>query len=456
MTVRTANTPKAEIPIVPGLPVLGNMRELQRDPFGFTLETIRRYGDVVRFRFLGDESILVSHPDDIQHVLQANNRNYDKQTFDYELLYPLVGQGLLTSDGDFWLRQRRLAAPAFHRQRIIAFADMMVEATLAMLQRWRPLMDRGEAVAIDQEMMRLTLTIVGQALLNIDLGDEASAFGRAFKQANSRFGYHNMLSIMFPWLPTPANLRFKAAIRTMNQIADEIIRERRDSGEDHGDLLSMLMSARDEETGERMSDRQLRDEVLTILLAGHETTANALTWALYLLSQHPDAARELRAQIDRVLGGRPATAGDLPVLSYTRMVFQETLRLYPPAWGIARRAIEDDTLGGYRVPAGSVININIYALHRHPDFWDDPDEFRPERFSELASQERHKFAYLPFSAGPRKCIGDQFAMFEGQLILATIAQHLDLALVPGHPVEKLPLITLNPRYGMKMMGRWRH
>jgi cytochrome P450 len=374
---------------------------------------------------------------------------------DYQLLYPLVGQGLLTSDGDAWLRQRRLMQPAFHRQRIAALGQMMVDETLAALARWQDPAQRGAPIAVDQEMMRLTLSIVGKALLSVDLGDEASEFGQAFKQANARFGYENMVSIMLPWLPTRQNRQYKAAVQTMDRLVYEIIARRRAEPGEHDDLLTMLLAARDEETGRGMSDRQLRDEMMTILLAGHETTANALTWTFYLLSQYPEAAARLHAEMDDVLAGRPPGIADLPRLPYTRMVLQEALRLYPPAWSIARRAIEDDELGGYPVPAGSVVHISLYALHRHPRLWDAPDAFRPERFDEAEVEKRHKFAYLPFSAGPRKCIGDQFAMTEGQLILATVAQRFDLALAPHQRIDTAALITLNPKHGMRMIPQGR-
>ncbi len=454
-TKQTTIVTEKSIPAVPGRPFIGSLREFQRSPLGFSLEISQNYGDIARVTLLGEESIFVNDPDAIQHVLQGNARNYDKQTMDYQLLYPLVGRGLLTSDGDAWLRQRRLMQPAFHRQRIASLGQMMVEETLAALARWQDPARQGVPIAFDQDMMRLTLTIVGKALLSIDLGDEANEFGQAFKQANARFGYDNMLSVMLPWLPTRQNRQFKAAIQTMDRLVYEIIAQRRDEPGDHDDLLTMLLNARDEDTGAAMNNRQLRDEMMTILLAGHETTANALTWTFYLLSQHPEAAAQLRAEVDSVLAGRPPGMADLPRLPYTRMVFQEALRLYPPAWSIARRAVEADVLADYPIPAGSIVHISLYALHRHPRLWDAPDAFRPERFSDNEVEKRHKFAYLPFSAGPRKCIGDQFAMTEGQLILATVAQRFDLALAPGQRIDTAALITLNPRYGMKMIPRLR-
>jgi cytochrome P450 len=433
------------------LPYFGSLGAFQRDPLAYSLQVIEKYGDLARITIVGGESIFVSHPDAVQHILQTNSRNYNKQALDYQMLYPLVGQGLLTSDGETWLRQRRLMQPAFHRQRIAALGEMMVGETLAMLERWQPGVGRGQALAIDQEMMRLTLTIVGKALLSVDLGAEASQFGQAFKQANARFGFGNIFSILLPWLPTRANRQFKSALQVMDSLVTEIIAQRRAHPAAHDDLLSMLLQARDEQTGQGMSDRQLRDELMTILLAGHETTANALTWTFYLLSQHPQEAASLSEEVQRVLGDRPPAVDDLPRLPYTRMVFQEALRLYPPAWSIARRAIQDDELAGYPIPAGSVIHIILYALHRHPRLWEAPHEFRPLRFTEDEVERRHKFAYLPFSTGPRKCIGDYFAMTEGQLILATVAQRYRLALAQGQRVGTAPLITLNPRYGMRML-----
>ena len=279
-TIATGKT----IPAVPGRPFIGSLREFQRSPLGFSLEITQNYGDIARVTLLGEESIFVNDPDSVQHILQTNARNYDKQTMDYQLLYPLVGQGLLTSDGDAWLRQRRLMQPAFHRHRIAALGQMMVEETLAALARWQGPAQQGVPVAVDQEMMRLTLSIVGKALLSVDLGAEASEFGQAFKRANARFGYENMVSVMLPWLPTRQNRQFKAAIQSMDRLVYEIIAQRRDEPGDHDDLLTMLLNARDEVTGAAMNNRQLRDEMMTILLAGHETTANALTWTFYLLS----------------------------------------------------------------------------------------------------------------------------------------------------------------------------
>lgn len=454
-TQQTKIATEKAIPAVPGRPFIGSLRDFQRNPLGFSLEIAQNYGDIARVTLLGEESIFVNDPDAIQHILQTNSRNYDKQTMDYQLLYPLVGRGLLTSDGDAWLRQRRLMQPAFHRQRIAALGQMMVEETLVALARWRSPARQGAPLAVDQEMMRLTLSIVGKALLSVDLGAEASEFGQAFKRANARFGYENMVSVMLPWLPTRQNRQFKSAIQTMDRLVFEIIARRRAEPGDHDDLLTMLLGARDEETGVGMSDRQLRDEMMTILLAGHETTANALTWTFYLLSQHPEAVARLRAEVDEVLADQPPGVADLPRLPYTRMVFQEALRLYPPAWSIARRAVEDDELAGYRIPAGSVVHISLYALHRHPQLWDEPDDFRPERFTDHEVERRHKFAYLPFSAGPRKCIGDQFALTEGQLILASVAQHYDLTLAPGQRIDTAALITLNPKHGMSMIPQRR-
>lgn len=445
------------VPAVPGLPYFGSLFDMQRDPLGFGLRVAQEYGDVVRMKIMGEEGIVLHSPQDIQHVLQTNSRNYSKQTMDYQLLRPLVGNGLLTSDGDFWLRQRRLMQPAFHRQRIAALADMMVEATLAMLETWEPAIERGEVIAVDQEMARLTLTIVGRALLSFDLGDEANEFGRAFRQANARFGFNNFFSVLLPQLPTRSNRQFKRALRVMDAVVQEIIEERRRQGAGAApdDLLSLLMEAVDEETGESMTDQQLRDEVMTILLAGHETTANALTWTFYLLSQHPQEAERLYAEVDQVLAGRPPTFEDLGRLTFARQVFQEALRLYPPAWSIARRSIEADVLGGYAIPGGTIVHINIYALHHNPRYWEEPERFWPDRFDEARSQGRHRFAFIPFSAGPRKCIGDQFAMTEGLLILATVAQRVALDLAPGHPVAPLPLITLTPKHGMRMIPRRR-
>jgi cytochrome P450 len=410
---------------------------------------MRRYGEISRYRLLSQSVYLLSHPDYIKHVLQDNHRNYGKQTFAYRALRLILGNGLLTSEGDFWLRQRRLAQPAFHRQRIEGFGSIMTRATLTMLERWETYAKQQQTFDVSQEMGRLTLRVAGETLFNIDLSDEADEVGQALsiglEQIDDRL--HRLVALPL-FLPTPQNRRFLTALRTLDTVVSEMIAERRRAQEDRGDLLSMFMLVQDEETGERMNDRQLLDEVKTILLAGHETTANALTWTWYLLAQHPEIEAQLAAELTQVLGGRVPTMADLPRLAYTQRVIQESIRLFPPAWIFLRHAIHNDEIGGYTIPSGQVVGISPYVMHRHPGFWEDPERFDPQRFTPERVATRHRFAYIPFAAGPRQCIGNLFAMTEAQLVLATVAQRYRPRLVPGHAVEMQTAITLRPRHGM--------
>jgi cytochrome P450 len=361
----------------------------------------------------------------------------------------LLGQGLVTSEGSLWLKQRRLMQPTFHRQKIAAFAALMTDCTLQMLERWRERAERHEVFDVAPEMMRLTLQIVGRALLSMDLTAQADLIGRNMTIANERFGEMG-LSAFMPWLPTPGNLRFRRAAAALRKVVLQIITERRRDGRDRGDLLSMLFAVHDEDTGEGMDDEQLRDEVLTLIAAGHETTATALSWTWYLLSQNPTAESKLHAELDRVLGGRAASVADLPNLPYTGMVIDETMRLYPPVWAVGRQAIDQDEVIGHRVPQGSNILLSQWLAHRHPAFWEKPERFEPERFAAERAAGRPRYAFFPFGGGPRMCIGNLFALTEAQIVLATVAQNYRLRVLANHPVELQPLVTLRSRYGMKV------
>lgn len=435
-----------------GQPILGSIRNVRKDPLNFLLRMRAQYGDVVRLRFGPRTSHLVAHPSDILHVLGQNSRNYLKGS-QYEKLEVGLGQGLLTSEGELWRRQRRTMDPYFHAKQLATFADMMVDATLTMLARWALYTDSGEPLNVAAEMMRLTLTIVGHALFSTDVSDEASEVGWALPIV-LRQAERSMLSfINLPLaIPTPGHRRFQEALETLDRIVYAMIAERRHSGP-NGDLLSKLVFARDEETGAAMSDKQLRDEVMTLFLAGHETTANALAWTFYLLSKHPAIARRLRAELDDVLGGRPPQLDDLDALVYTRQVVEESMRLYPPAPVIGRHALDDDEVGGYHIPAGTDVLISQYVTHRHPEFWDNPEGFDPERHTPEHTAERPPFAFFPFGGGPRRCIGDNFAMLEVRLVLATVAQRYEVDLVPGHRVEPEVAVTLRPATGILMAVR---
>ena len=441
--------PSATPPGPRGHLLLGSLREVQREPLELLRDGFRDHGDVVRYRFGTTRALLLAHPDHIGHVLHDNHRNYDKHNVDYTMLRRLLGNGLLTSDGAFWHRQRRLMAPMFHRQRVAGFCNLMVNSTLEMLDRWDALAQSGEPFDVAVEMARLTLTIVAKSLFSADVSDDAETIGVALTEVNRQLGEFSLLD-MFWMIPTARKRRFRAAVGALDQVVGKIIEQRRHATFRNEDLLSMLLDAVDEETSKGMTPRQVRDEVLTLLLAGHETTANALAWTWYLLAQNPEAENKLHDEIASALGERAQGALDLPLLRYTRMVIEESMRLYPPAWAISRNTIGEDEIGGYRVRPRTNIIICSFVTHRHPAFWEEPERFDPERFSPARSEGRPNFAYLPFGGGPRICIGNGFAMTEAQLVLATVAQRYRLRLAPGHPVELHPLITLRPRHGIRM------
>lgn len=427
----------------------GSLTDIQRDALGTLVHLHRCYGDVVRHRIGMIPTYLITHPEGIKHVLQDNTRNYTKHALGFALIRQLLGDGLLTSSGEHWLRQRRLIQPAFHRQQIAGFADLMVRATQAQLDGWP---SNGATLDVAKEMMRLTLTIVCATLFTSSASDKIQRVDSAFTQLNTQIAQRaRSMNPLPPVLPTPADRRFRAALATLNEVVYEIIAERRTRPTANADLLGMLMDARDAETNQTMNDTQLRDEVLTMLLAGHETTAVALSWVLALLAQHPTAEAKLRAELDRVLGGRAPSLADLPQLAYTRMVFDEALRLYPPLSVLGRRAVHTDVICGYQIPHGAMVVISPYLMHRHPAFWPEPERFLPERFAPEQAKERPRFAYLPFSGGPRQCIGNTFAQMEGTLILATLLQRFQLSLAPGQQIEPELLLTLRPKHGLPML-----
>jgi cytochrome P450 len=423
---------------------------IRRDPVGVFTRSASRFGDVVYFKIATRRGYLLNDPDDIRHVLQDNARNYHKSPL-YDKLRLVLGDGLLTSEDAFWLRQRRIAQPAFHRQRIAALAGTMADAAQEAASRWQTLASTGRPVDVDEEMMRLTRTVVLRTLLGSDLGPFTSTIDGAWAVVNQYIGEAFWSLGIADNLPTPKYRRFVAARAVLRGAVDYVISKRRRNATEGADLLFMLMHAHDEETGETMTDQQLSVEVMTFLLAGQETTSLALTWTWYLLSQNPSVRAQFEREIDVVLHGRLPEYSDIANLPYLRMVVDEAMRLYPPAWGFSRQAMSDDSLGGFRLPLGWLAFVVPYALHRHPRYWENPEAFDPERFSPERSADRPKFVYLPFGAGPRRCIGDQFALIETHLTLATFAQSYRLHLVPGHKVDPWPLITLRPRFGMPML-----
>jgi cytochrome P450 len=429
----------------PGHFLLGNALQIMRDPFGFVVRAARDHGDVVRFRFGPLVFYMLNHPDDIEHVLRGNHRNYikDKGT---RLLSGVLGEGLLTSEGETWRRQRRLAQPAFQLDQIQKYGAAMVAYTGHMLKDWRP----GQTRDVHADMMALTLEIVARTLFGASVVGQAERVGRAMDEVMQFWASPLAMFSWLHWLPTPANRRYRRATRELNAIIADTIARRRAGGPEGDDLLSRLLTVRDED-GSQMTDRQLRDELVTLFLAGHETTALALSFCFYLLALHPEADARLAAELDDVLGGRPPTAADVPRLRYTEWVVKEAMRLYPPAPSIGREALADCEVAGYHIPKGAQISLVQWVVQRDPRWFDDPEAFRPERWDNDLARRLPRCAYFPFGDGPRICIGNHFAMMEAVLILAAVAQRYRLTLAPGFTLELLPSITLRPKRGVRMV-----
>jgi cytochrome P450 len=445
---------KMSVPDIPGPEgpaLILKIPEIQRNPLEFMLKMIDRYGNFVQFPIGSRMVYLVNNPQDIKHILLDNHHNYSKDTIQYNQLARVTGRGLLTSDGDYWLRQRRLAQPAFHRARIEPLDQMIGHYTGEMLNRWQMNITSGKALDIDQEMMKLTLRIVGQALFSIDLHEQASDLTQAVLEALDYIVYRSQTILALPeYVPTPRNRRFNAAIRVLDDTVYTMIAERRKNLSPPADLLTRFLQSHDQETGASMNDAQIRDEIMTILIAGHETVASALTWCLYLLSQNPHVQRRIDLEIQEVLGNTSPDRVTITRLNYLRAVFTETLRMYPPAWLITRRALGRDQFNNWQTPENSLFIISPYVVHRNEQWWPDSEVFDPERFAEDSPHEQ-RFSYIPFGGGPRLCIGDRLAMYEAVLILAMINQHYHLELAPGYPVEMVPLVTLRPKTGLHML-----
>ncbi|MBK6518181.1 MAG: cytochrome P450 [Polyangiaceae bacterium] len=428
-----------------GRPFVGQLFDAWEDPLALFTRTTKDHGDLVRLRFAWLDYYLLNDAAAAHRVLVENAKGYHKSP-NYDGLKLMLGQGLLTAEGETWRRQRKLTQPAFHRESLNGFATEMVDATQAMLERWRS--EPQARLDLHEEMMRLTFRIVGKTLLGADLEADAKEFGAALTVALTWVNeYVESIVRLPPWVPTPANRRFVKAQRAIEGVVKRVVDERKSSGEAKRDLLGMLMSVADEQTGEQMNDRQLMDELLTLTLAGHETTANALTFTFYLLSRHPDVAARARAEAAEVLGGRAPELSDLASMPVTRAVIEEAMRLYPPAWVVERISLEDDEVMGRTIPKGSIVAVSPYALHRNPRYFADPERFDPQRFL-TPDASRPKLAYMPFGAGPRTCIGNAFAMMEMQLIVPMLLQAFDVAVTPGFRLELDPSVTLRPKRGV--------
>ncbi|MBI1193968.1 MAG: cytochrome P450 [Bacteroidetes bacterium] len=433
-------------PAPPGNWLSGTASAFSRDPVAYINRYSPVYAPVWTMMARLRKVVLLNDPVWVKYVLAENNKNYTK-SFGYDLLRPLLGNGLLTSEGEFWMSQRRLMQPAFHKQAILTFVEVMLEEGQRCAERFRQAADRGETLNISAEMSRVTMVIVSRCLLGMlvpgDLDRISASLELANRDANHRIQHPFALPMK---VPTPGNLKVRRALAELDRTINGIIADRRRSGERGTDLLSMLLEARDADTGEAMSDRQLRDEIATIFIAGHETTANALSWTLYALATNPEVEQKLCSEIDAAGAGAADPAG----LPYVRLVARESLRLYPPAWIVGREPIADDTIAGYTIPAGTSVLMPTVCIQRNPEFWPDPLAFKPERHEEERVKDLPKYAYFPFGGGPRICIGINFAWMELFLLLPLLMQGLRYRTVSNAAPALEHLITLHPRGGMML------
>ena len=431
-------------PGIPGrLPVAGHILKWRKDPVALLADAARQ-GDIVQLGLPGD-TYLITHPKYVKHVLVDNNQNYIKGWV-FNRIRPYWGESLLTAEGEVWKQQRRRVQPSFKREHTTGFAPIVTSRTAEMLARWDGLAASKQEVALYNEMTELALVIIGDVLFGVDLWTDASAMARAAQSALGVLKKRVAALAPLPlWVPTSDNRRFNAAMRMLNDRIGQIVERKRQSGDTGSSFLSMLLHARDPETGAAMSDRQLHEEILGMLQQGHDTVGESLAWTWYLLSLHPEVERRLHEEVVTVVGDRVPTVADLPRLGYANRVLQESLRVYPPVWVIPRDAIKDDAIGGCRIPAGSTILLSPYLTHRHPGFWENPEAFDPDRFLPARAQERPRHAYFPFGGGPRLCMGLDMAMMEMLLIVVMVVQRYRLHLVSCHREEPECILDMIPR-----------
>ncbi len=424
---------------------------LREDTFGTIRQFINKYGDIFSLSLPLNKVVIVSNPEYARYVLLDNNKNYRK-SLAYDILKMLLGNGLLTSEGDFWKKQRKLIQPAFHKRKLESMAAMMVERAQHTVEKFTKYAETGGYVDVAPEMTALTLDVISKAIFSSGVEEKAALVGRQITLLNEyaieKLNQPFRLPALFP---TPFNIRERKAIEILDKVIYEIIDKRRKEGISKDDLLSMLIDARDEETGEAMDNKQLRDEVMTIFIAGNETSSNALAWTLYLLSQNPEAQQKMVAEIDEKLNaGMQLSFNNINDFHYVKMVIEEAMRIYPPAWSVGRRNIEDDEIGGYHIAKNTNVLVPIMFFHHSEKYWDEPEKFRPERFSHEKRNQIDRYVYFPFGGGPRLCIGNNFALMEMQIILILFYRNLHFAVKEGFKPEPDPLITLRPKNGMWM------
>lgn len=445
--------------LAPGPPgyILLKLSELQHQPIEYLGRMWREYGDLVRLRVMpGFTMFFAAHPDCAEHVLSKHPNRYVKPDFFLERMGLVQGKGLFSSEGEYWRKQRRLMQPAFHQQQLVNLHAVMWRCVEDLLRKWEN-KPEDEVIDIAVEMTQLTLKILGLTLFSVDISGESDRLGQALRTALEYVYYRLNSPLALPtWIPTFKNLKFRQAKQTLDEVVREIIQSRRQNPIEQPDLLSLLLDCRDEETGEGMSDRELQDEVITLINAGHETTATTLAWIWYLLGSHPDVMAKMHDEIQTVLNGNCPTLEKLPQLQYTRQVFDESIRFCPAGLSIAPRvALEDDEIQGYFIPKGAIFIIAFYFTWRHPEFWDNPEQFNPDRFLPEQVNQRAKFAYLPFGSGPHTCIGKNYALMEATTIMAAIVQRFEIELLPNQSIEIDPRFTLRPKYGVKVTVRKR-
>lgn len=435
-------------PTPSGLPVIGSTIAFARDPLGFPERAIQEHGDVVSFRFAGQNAVVLGHPDHIRHVLVDNADNYWKgEYFNNQLA--LLGDGLFTNDGESWRRQRRTMQPMFHPDEVASYGDTMVAYTDRLVNTWA----EHEPINVEQEMMKLALQNVTSALFSVDLEDEVPGIVDAIDHVMDNFRRSRRLPVSLPgWVPTPGRIRYNRAVETFDAVVADIIRDHREAETPPDDVVSRLLHARDDE-GNPMTDEQIRDEVLTLMLAGHDTTGLALTYIWYLLATNPRVEEKLVTELDTVLDGRLPTLTDLPELPYLDQVVTEALRLYPPVYFFVREPYHNDAIDGYGIPAGALVMIYQWIVHRDPRFYENPAEFRPERWTDEFKDQLHPFAYIPFGGGPRRCIGEELALMEIRLVVATIAQQVSLGLGIEPPLALEPMMSLRPKDPVRMIPK---